>query len=65
MDQQHKDHTKKDVTMHITDTDGVWHPVILDPMGDAALEAEAAQLILEQQAERHALISRGERVAAY
>jgi|GEM_PF-5462030 len=49
--------------MHTKDADGVWCPVIIDPMSDSALENQATQLLATQQAERQALIRQGESVA--
>jgi len=51
------------ITMNTKDADGVWCPVIVDPMSDSALEDQATQLLATQQAERQALIRHGECVA--
>lgn len=51
------------ITMHTKGADGVWRPVIVDPMSDSALKNQATQLLATQQAERQALIHQGESVA--
>lgn len=51
------------ITMHTQGADGVWRPVIVDPMGDSALESQAMKFLATQQAERQALIRHGECVA--
>jgi hypothetical protein len=56
---ENADVPKLSVTKHIKGADGVWHPIILDPMGDAGREAEAVQWLDEQEAERQALIEIG------
>ena len=57
----------RNITMHTkdadADADGVWCPVIVDPMSDSALENQATQLLATQQDERQALIRQGESVA--
>ncbi|WP_445676424.1 hypothetical protein ACUDPO_34500 (plasmid) [Pseudomonas aeruginosa] len=51
------------ITMHTKDADGVWWPVIVDPMSDSALENQATQLLANQKTERQALIRQDEAVA--
>ena len=51
------------ITMHTKDAAGVWRPVIVDPMSDAALGNQAMQLLATQQAELQSMIRHGESVA--
>lgn len=50
---------KLNIKKHIMYADGVWLPIILDPMGDTGREAEAVQWLDEQETERQALIEIG------
>lgn len=45
--------------------DGVWLPVIMDPMGDADREKEIEQYLEIQRVERQTLESQGEKVLSY
>lgn len=55
--------TLLNITMHTKGVDGVWCPVIVDPMSDSELENQATHLLITQRAERQALIRQGESVA--
>lgn len=59
---QSSDKAKSNITMFTKGTDGVWLPVIMDPMGDADREKDLEKFLEIQRIERQALESQGEKV---
>lgn len=62
---QSSDESVSKITMFTKGADGVWLPVIMDPMGDADREKEIEQYLEIQRVERQTLESQGEKVLSY
>jgi hypothetical protein len=52
------------IVKHYKSKDGVWHPIILDPMGDKdLLQTTGIQWFAEQKKEHAMLKNKGERLS--